>query len=128
MFNIFGLPKEVKDTCHEIESGILDNRATSTIKSAAFNLAKDKENTIYSIKNDVLTLQVLAHILITNAIQTLIGSGSYHIHRGILNFLGKEMLASWDHSVDQLERLGRHSLEEAAEDKRWLRNEIKKNG
>ena len=128
MLNLFGASKEVKETCEAIESGILGNLAASAIKSKAIEQAKDKEKTIYSIKNEGLTPQILAHILITNAIQALLGSGQYHIYRGILNTVGKAMVESWDNSVNQMEKLGRYGPEEVAEDKSWLRNEIMKMG
>jgi hypothetical protein len=124
----YKIGKEVEETCQEIESEILDNLAAPEIKSTAIKKAKDKKKTIASINEDGLTPQLLAHILITNAIQELIGSGQYHVYRGTLNAVGNALVESWDYSVDQLEKLGRYSSEEAAEDKSWLRNEIKNMG
>ena len=128
MFKLFGTPKEVKETCNDIESGVLDNLAASTIKDAAIKRAKDREKTVYSIKEEGLSPKVLAHILITNSIQELVGSGQFHIYRGTLNVVGNAMVESWDHSVDQIRKLGHYSQEEADNDKRWLRDEIQKMG
>ena len=125
MFELFGTPKEVKDTCYEIESGVFDNIAASAIKNAAIDLARDKEKTIYSIKEEGVSPAILAHILITNSIQELLLSGQYHVYRGILNAVGNAMVDCWDNSVDQLEILGRYSPQEAEDDKNWIRNEIK---
>jgi len=128
MFKLFKTPVEVKDTCYEIELGVLDNLATNIIQSGAIALAKNKKKTVHSVKKEGLSPNILAHILITNTIQVLLGSGQYHVYRGVLNAVGDTMLESWDHSVNQMESLGKYSSEEAIKDKEWLRDQIKKIG
>jgi len=128
MFGIFGTPNEVKITCKEIESEISESLAAPIIKQEAIKLAKDKSKTGYSIKKEGLSPKVLAHILITNSIQALIISGQFHVYRGTLNAVGQSMVECWDYSVNQMQKLGRYSHEEAENDKKWLRDEIQKIG
>jgi hypothetical protein len=39
--------------------------------------------------------------------------------------IGKDMLSQWDHAVNRLEELGEYTVEQANEEKNWLREQIK---
>ena len=85
----------------------------------------ESEKTISSIREEGLTPEQLVYLLSTNAIQRFLPTGGFFTYRGTLNMQGHEMLRLWDIAVDGMEATGLQSAEESAEDKQWIRDQIK---
>lgn len=123
-------PTEVKRTIEEINA-FLSNNATSSAKilrNEVVALAKIKDKTTASIREDGLKYDQLALILITNVIGRHLSSGQYHVYRGTLSEIGNDMLRTWRVAVEALKDRGYYTTEEALEDMRWMLNEIESVG
>jgi len=123
-------PTEVKTCIYEMnrieqESNCM---AFKEIKPALVSLIKDADKTVYSIKNNGLSPATLVNLLITNVISKTLPSGKYCTYRGVLSLQGNELLRLWDYCVNNLETYNYHSKEQANEDKRWIRHQIRECG
>jgi hypothetical protein len=133
--NFFHKPSEIASCLKELK--IIEDKITSTLfSSMAFNIIKpyvvkqikNKEKTIYSIRNDKISPQNLVLLIITNVIAELLPTGQYHIYRGILNMEGQGLLELWHYAVDELQKSGFYTAEEAKEDNVWIEKQIKEVG
>lgn len=123
-------PSEVKEVCNEVTMFMQDNSSLSKdiIQKEVLLLAKDYNKTLYSICKDKLKPDQLALILITNVLGKHLGSGHYHIYRGVVNTSGQEMLESWHAAIQTLRDKGYYSDAEAEDDNKWIEEQIKKVG
>lgn len=86
------------------------------------------EKTKLSIQKDGLKVRDLAFLIILNVLGRELTSGRYHTYRGVLNLTGKQMLELWYYSVGCLKDNHYYTETEAANDLKWIRDEIKKVG
>ncbi len=123
-------PAEVKNTASEIDAFLNQHASlcSAIIRTESTRLANIKEKTVQSIRNDGLKPDQLALILITNVLGHQLSSGQYHVHRGVLNAIGADMLKLWSAAVSTMQQRGYYSSEEAQEDMRWIQSEIKNVG
>lgn len=98
------------------------------IETSVAELIADKEKTSISINEDDLSPRTLVFLLITNVIQSILPLGKYHIYRGILSMRGDDLLRLWDYSTKQLTELGYYTSEQSEEDRKWMRDQVKKAG
>lgn len=130
MLSKFFQPVEVKRTIQEIDAFLSKNAALSAeiIRNDAFALAKIKDKTVASVREDGLKYDQLALILITNVIGRHLSSGRYHVYRGALSNIGNDLLHAWRAAVEALKERGYYTTEEALEDMRWMLKEIESAG
>ena len=124
-------PKEVKATLLALdmeEEKCNTNSAFKLIKKDVSKLICDSEKTVISIKEEGFAPNTLVCLLMTNIISEHIVSCRYHTYRGILSFVGKDLLKLWDYAVNELHQLGHYDDIEADKDRKWIREQIKKNG
>jgi hypothetical protein len=120
-------PYEVKVTLAEIDDFLNENASLckDVVRCEARSLAKVAEKTVHSIRIDHLKPDQLALILITKVLGRHLSSGWYHVYRGVLSMVGSDMLKVWSAAVARLKDQGYYSSEEADEDMRWIREQIK---
>lgn len=123
-------PYEVKITIREART-FLGQTATlchRIIEPDVVTLAKDVDKTVYSIRVDRMKPDHLALLLITNVLGRHIGSGAYHIYRGVLNRVGQDMLEVWRAAQEAMHERGYTTKKEVAKDSRWIKKQIKNAG
>jgi hypothetical protein len=85
----------------------------------------DADKTISSIKDDGLSARTLTCLLISNVLSVELTSGKHHTYRGVLSANGDRLLRLWDYAVEQQKQSGYYDEEEAKNDLKWIRDEIK---
>ena len=85
----------------------------------------DADKTISSIKDDGLSARTLTCLLISNVLSVELTSGKHHTYRGVLSANGDRLLGLWDYAVEQQKQSGYYDEEEAKNDLKWIRDEIK---
>ena len=121
-------PNEIKATLLALkleEEKCQDYLSFKFIKTDVLRLINDYEKTVCSIKEEKMPPNVLVNLLMTNAIQSYLTSGRYHVCRGMLSMVGKDLLRLWDYSVGQLHDSSYHTEEEVKIDRNWIREQIK---
>jgi len=123
-------PLEVKVTVEEIRAFLGSDAwvSRSIIEQAAIELAKDAEKTVYSIRIDRMKPDHLALFLILNVLGVRLASGQYHIYRGVLGIIGKDMLSMWTAVVREMQERGYYDDQKAKEDMQWVQKQIKNGG
>jgi hypothetical protein len=122
--------KEVERTLYEINV-FLDANATECRGKAlagASELAKNKESTLYSIREEGMKTNHLALLLITNTLGEQISSGTHHVYRGVLGIIGRDMLKVFQIAVHTMKEKGYYTDQEAEKDMQWVNEQIKKAG
>ena len=124
------LPAEVKATLYALKQAQqeCDNSAFGILWPSLEAQVLQKEKTVHSIVIDGISPNQLAHLLITNVLQSVILSGAFHVYRGVLNNTGRDLLRIWDYAVKKLETLGYHTPEEASKDHQWIREQVQNVG
>jgi hypothetical protein len=120
-------PFEVKVTVEEIRAFLGSDAwaSRSIIEQAAIEYAKDAEKTVYFIRIDRMKPDHLALFLILNVLGIRLASGQYHIHRGVLGIIGKDMLSMWTAAVREMQERGYYDDQKAKEDMQWVQKQIK---
>ena len=124
-------PKEVKAALLALdmeEEKCNTNSAFKLIKKDVSKLICDSEKTVISIKEEGFSPNTLVYLLMTNIISEHLVSGRYHTYRGVLSFVGQDLLKLWDYAVNGLHQLGYHDDIESDKDREWIREQIKNVG
>jgi len=129
MFGLF-MPTEVKQTAAEVR-GFLSanaNLCRELVERQALALVHIKDKTVHSIRSDGMKPDQLALILISNVVGRELSTGMHHVYRGSLSMVGSELSSLWSKTVSEMQRRGYYSAEEAAEDMRWIKEQIQNAG
>lgn len=94
----------------------------------AVSLARSAEQTVFSIRIDGLKPDQLALILICNVLGRHLSSGEHHTYRGVLGFMGSDMLQLWTKAIATLRERGYYTDEQANDDMSWIKEQIKNVG
>ena len=95
------------------------------VKPKVERLIKERKRTEYSIRVDKLIPSDLTLILISNMIQQLLLSGQYHVYRGVLGMIGQDLLTLLCFVIERLQQSSFYTLEEATEEKNWIKGQLK---
>ena len=87
-------------------------------------LLKEKEKSLYSLREEGWPPNRLVLLLISNVTGELISSSQYHVYRGCLNMVGCEYLKFFNKAVSDMEKYGYISTEEAEDDRKWIKEQI----
>lgn len=123
-------PKEVKRTCAEIEAFLNENASACAelVRSEAISLARQRRKTVASIREDGMSCDQLALVLITNVLGRQLSSGRYHLYQGTLGSVANDMLKVWRGAVETMIDRGYYTKEEGLKDMRWVVREIENAG
>ena len=123
-------PEEVKLTVEQARRFLADEAGPSRriVEPQVVARARETEKTVYSVRVDGQKPDQLALLLITNVLGFELGSGSYHVYRGVLSMVGKDMLEVWHSAQKVMEERGYATAQEIAEDNRWIDRQIKNAG
>ena len=83
---------------------------------------------MYSIRSDGMKPEQLALILICNVAGGYLSSGQHHTYRGVLSFIGNDMLEVWSKAIATLRDRGYYIDEQADDGMPWIREQIKQAG
>jgi hypothetical protein len=121
-------PAEIDWTRQEIQAQVIALKVLEPGRSELLerlgSRLGDVDTILYSIKMDGHTPKSLAAVLITNEIGTLLESGRFHMHRGVLSGVGESLLSAWMLASAALVTLGRVSREEVDLEFQSLRKDI----
>jgi|BioPla2DNA2_1021312.scaffolds.fasta_scaffold36180_2 hypothetical protein len=122
----FSKKKEIQLCIAELRkmSKELSTAALDIVKPRIYEYLKDTDKVVYSLQEDKVTPRNLVLLLVTNAIAEKLPTGQYHIYRGVLGLEGQSLLNLYDYAIDELEKCGFLSVEEAKKDKDWIREQI----
>lgn len=119
-------PAEVQHCLEELKliESKLDNMSFPLIKHQVIKLIKNKEKTIYSIRDDKTSPRDLVLLLISNVSGDAMATGQHHVYRGRLSMEGQELLKLFNYAISELEKSGFQSKEETEKDRLWIREQI----
>lgn len=122
----FDIPAEVQQCLEELKilESKLDNTSFPLIKPQVTKLIKDKEKTIYSIRESKMSPRYLVLLLISNVSGDSLATGQYHVYRGRLSMEGQELLKLFNYAISEMEKNGFQSKEETEKDRVWIREQI----
>lgn len=122
----FDIPAEVQQCLEELKilEPKLDNTSFPLIKPQITKLIKDKEKTIYSVRESKMSPRHLVLLLISNVSGEYLATGQYHIYRGRLSMEGQELLKLFNYAISEMEKNGFQSKEETEKDRIWIREQI----
>ncbi len=112
----------------KIENAFPDFEVDLISTSVRDRIKTEPEKVVHSIRVDGMTPKALVYLVITNVLDRELSSGRFHVYRGLLSGSGENLLRLWDHAVDELLKSGNHSEEDAAKDKKWIREQIRNVG
>lgn len=87
-------------------------------------LVRDAEKTVYSVRIERVKPDQLALLLFTNVLGEELSSGKYHVYRGTLNMVGKDLLNTWYAVQKALVARGYCTEAEMDQDNEWIKRQI----
>jgi|GEM_PF-3745947 len=119
--------EEIKQCFQEVKAirNELNTSAFAEIEPKILKLIKDKCKNEHSIKISGRSPRIAVLLIIPDAILSIIHLSEYHIVRGTLNVLGRDILKIGDYSIDQLGKIGFYRPHQVEEEKERLRAQIR---
>lgn len=119
-------PYEVRLTIESAKAFLARNAGTclNVVEPMVIDLIKDTDRTVYSVRIDGIKPDHLALMLIANVVASAIGSGSFHIYRGVLSTVGRDMLVLWHRTQTALLESGYATKAEIDEDNAWIQGQV----
>ncbi len=131
IFDLLPKKPEIKSCLNElaaIEREFGRNIAFPLVKKGVkYNLI-DAEKAPHAIRIDRLAPRSIVLLLMLNMAGYYLGTGYYHLYRGVLTSYGLALLQIFNYAVDQLEKNGCRTSAEAAEDRNLINARIKELG
>ena len=91
-------------------------------------ISRDPAKIVSAIRADKLEPSTVVWVLITNVLDRELSCGEHHVYRGMLSMSGTPLLPLWDLATRKLTDAGFHTEEEAAKDRAYIREQIKRAG
>lgn len=91
-------------------------------------LLREPAKVVASVRADKLEPSTLVWLLVTNVLDRELCCGNHHVYRGMLSMSGTSLLGLWDLATRKLTEAGFQSEDEAAKDRSYIREQIKKAG
>lgn len=123
-------PPEVKRTVEAINEFRRQNEALAVdvATNAALVLARNAKPTVYTVRIEQVKPEHLALMLITEVTGKLLHSSSYHVNRGVLSIVGKDLRTLSVRAISEMRERGYCTETKANEELGWILKQIKEGG
>ena len=91
-------------------------------------LLQDTDNILATINNLQCTPRDTVLLLLSKETGYLLGSGQYHVYRGLLSMIGNRVLELYTFCLAEMLKSGFFSEQEAKTDREWVQKEINEMG
>lgn len=100
----------------------------AALERRAIGLTRDAEHVVRLVRDEHLTTDQVALVMLSSAVGGLLTSGRYHIYRGVLSGEGHALNSVFTRCMSELQQRGYQPVEKTEEAVQRMRDEIKKLG